>query len=88
MALYSPKQLGKNLKMLSMVYSFDAQMVYEIIGISRSSYFAILRGQRQPKLNEFWSFCVLYNITPNDLLFKDSEKLRWLDYQKAEAIDS
>lgn len=61
-------RIGKHLRTARMQHHMKQSAVAEALGMTTNSYSNIERGVERPNLKRIVELCVLYHLTPNDLL--------------------
>ncbi len=62
------ERIGKHLRAARMQHHMKQAAVAEALGMTTNSYSNIDRGVERPNLQRIAELCILYHLTPNDLL--------------------
>ena len=63
-----PERIGKHLRAARMQHHMKQAAVAEALGMTTNSYSNMERGVERPNLQGIVELCILYHLTPNDLL--------------------
>lgn len=65
---FFPERIGKHLRAARMQHHMKQAAVAEALGMTTNSYSNMERGVERPNLQGIVELCILYHLTPNDLL--------------------